>query len=373
MRRVQLRGGARWPHARRTRVGGVRGHVWAPQTKVRRPDRLARYVARRSRAPYLRRWALIIALALYADQRADEGRRAWARPGSRACAGPSRGRPEPGRRERRPPRRARRRPGTSTASPRSRPAELRSMSRPVSSPATRCRRPNQSLARAPAARSGSPRADPRGARAGGARTSLRSPPDRAGPSEAARRTPPRAAPSVREAPHESDAVLRDRKSLVGPGRRQRGPGLQMQLVGGPDEARAERARNRSCHPWIDCTSARASSAVTAAQRGQALAVAREAHRHDRRAGDRGVQRASSCTDRSRWRHRSSPGRARSARACGCPHGRGAPYGRSSRLTFGAGRGGDGAAPGRSRGRRRRAGRAAAPRCARAPPRRDRSA
>src|ERR1700675_3586738 len=50
-------------NARRTRVRGVRGHVWAPQTKVRRPDRLARYVARRSRAPYLRRWALLIALA----------------------------------------------------------------------------------------------------------------------------------------------------------------------------------------------------------------------------------------------------------------------------------------------------------------------
>src|SRR6478672_3478261 len=64
MRRVQLRGGARWPHARPTRVGGVRGHVWAPQTKVRRPACLARYVARRSRAPYLRRWALLIALAL---------------------------------------------------------------------------------------------------------------------------------------------------------------------------------------------------------------------------------------------------------------------------------------------------------------------
>src|SRR6185369_15478031 len=50
-------------NARRTLVRGVRGHVWAPQTKVRRPDRLARYVARRSRAPYLRRWALLIALA----------------------------------------------------------------------------------------------------------------------------------------------------------------------------------------------------------------------------------------------------------------------------------------------------------------------
>ena len=68
MRRVQLRGGARWPHARRTRVGGVRGHVWAPQTKVRRPDCLARYVARRSRAPYLRRWALLIALARRVDE-----------------------------------------------------------------------------------------------------------------------------------------------------------------------------------------------------------------------------------------------------------------------------------------------------------------
>src|SRR4029453_5204778 len=62
MRRAQLRGGARWPHARRTRVGGVRGHVWAPQTKVRRPDYPARYVARRARGPYFRRWALIIAL-----------------------------------------------------------------------------------------------------------------------------------------------------------------------------------------------------------------------------------------------------------------------------------------------------------------------
>src|SRR5580765_2833308 len=51
MRRVQLRGGARRLHARRTRVGGVRGHVWAPQTKVRRPACLARYVARQSRAP----------------------------------------------------------------------------------------------------------------------------------------------------------------------------------------------------------------------------------------------------------------------------------------------------------------------------------
>ena len=46
-----------------TRVGGVRGHVWAPQTKVRRLDRLARDVARQPRAPYLRRWALLIALA----------------------------------------------------------------------------------------------------------------------------------------------------------------------------------------------------------------------------------------------------------------------------------------------------------------------
>src|ERR1700675_1011600 len=71
MRRVQMRGGTRWPHARRTRVGGVRGHVWAPQTKVRRPDCLARCVARRPRAPYLRRWALIIALVRHHDAPAD--------------------------------------------------------------------------------------------------------------------------------------------------------------------------------------------------------------------------------------------------------------------------------------------------------------
>ena len=55
-------------NARRTRVGGVRDHVWAPQTKVCRPDRLARYMARRSRAPYLRRWALIIALGEVDDE-----------------------------------------------------------------------------------------------------------------------------------------------------------------------------------------------------------------------------------------------------------------------------------------------------------------
>ena len=54
-------------NARRPRVGGVRGHVWAPQTKARRPACLARYVARRSRAPYLRRWALLIALAVGHD------------------------------------------------------------------------------------------------------------------------------------------------------------------------------------------------------------------------------------------------------------------------------------------------------------------
>ena len=39
------------PHARRSRVRGVRGHVSAPQTKVRPSDNLTRYVARRPRAP----------------------------------------------------------------------------------------------------------------------------------------------------------------------------------------------------------------------------------------------------------------------------------------------------------------------------------
>src|SRR6185503_7870514 len=74
LKKVQMRGGARQPHARRTLVREVRGHVWAPQTKVRPSDNLARYVARRPRAPYLRRWALIVALAVSSEQVAsDEG------------------------------------------------------------------------------------------------------------------------------------------------------------------------------------------------------------------------------------------------------------------------------------------------------------
>ena len=55
MRRVQVRGGARWPHARPIRGSGA-------MSGYRRdsPDRLAHYVARRSRAPA--KWALLIAL-----------------------------------------------------------------------------------------------------------------------------------------------------------------------------------------------------------------------------------------------------------------------------------------------------------------------
>jgi hypothetical protein len=49
--KAQMRGGARRPHARRSRARGVRGHVWAPQTKVRQSDNVTRYVARRPRAP----------------------------------------------------------------------------------------------------------------------------------------------------------------------------------------------------------------------------------------------------------------------------------------------------------------------------------
>ena len=57
-----MRGGARESHARRKggrscSLRGVRGHVWAPQTKVRPSDNLQSYGARRPRAPYLRRWA----------------------------------------------------------------------------------------------------------------------------------------------------------------------------------------------------------------------------------------------------------------------------------------------------------------------------
>src|SRR4029453_7486899 len=80
LKKVQMRGGARRPHARRSLVRGVRGHVWAPQTKVRRSDNLARYVARRPRAPYLRRWAFIGSLRGY-------GRMRWVYgPGSRSGA-----------------------------------------------------------------------------------------------------------------------------------------------------------------------------------------------------------------------------------------------------------------------------------------------
>src|SRR6185503_2594878 len=57
LKKVQMRGGARRQPARRSRVRGVRGHVWAPQTKVPQSDYLTRYVARLPRAPYLRRWA----------------------------------------------------------------------------------------------------------------------------------------------------------------------------------------------------------------------------------------------------------------------------------------------------------------------------
>ena len=50
MRRVQLRGGARWPHARRTRVRGVRARS-GPRRRSSSADRLSRYVARRLMAP----------------------------------------------------------------------------------------------------------------------------------------------------------------------------------------------------------------------------------------------------------------------------------------------------------------------------------
>src|SRR6185295_5779450 len=70
LKRVQMRGGARRPHARRSRVRGVRGHVWAPRTKVRPSDNLARYVARRPRAPYLRRWAFFSILLDALEERA---------------------------------------------------------------------------------------------------------------------------------------------------------------------------------------------------------------------------------------------------------------------------------------------------------------
>jgi hypothetical protein len=63
MRRVQLRGGARWPHARRTQggraaAGGEASGYGSPGERERAA------LSARSRAPYLRRWALIIALGI---------------------------------------------------------------------------------------------------------------------------------------------------------------------------------------------------------------------------------------------------------------------------------------------------------------------
>ena len=62
----------------------------------------------------------------------------------------------------------------------------------------------------------------------------------------------------------------------------------MQLVGGPDEARAERSQ-KALLPPLDRLHERARLVIgDRPERGQALAVTREAHRYHRRAGNRGV-------------------------------------------------------------------------------------
>src|SRR6266404_7951314 len=64
MRRVQLRGGARRPYARRTLGWGSAGAMSGPpQRNNRRCGRLAANQAWRPRAPHSGRWALIVALA----------------------------------------------------------------------------------------------------------------------------------------------------------------------------------------------------------------------------------------------------------------------------------------------------------------------
>src|SRR6266404_3734419 len=65
MRRVQLRGGARRPYARRTLGWGSAGAMSGPpQTNNRQCSRPAPNQAWRPRAPHSRRWALILALVL---------------------------------------------------------------------------------------------------------------------------------------------------------------------------------------------------------------------------------------------------------------------------------------------------------------------
>src|SRR5258706_13505499 len=64
MRRVQLRGGARRPCARRTSCWGSAGAISGPpQMNDRQPDEIAPGEALRPGAPHSRRWALIVALA----------------------------------------------------------------------------------------------------------------------------------------------------------------------------------------------------------------------------------------------------------------------------------------------------------------------
>src|SRR5258706_11461463 len=63
MRRVQLRGGARRPYARRTLGWGSAGAMSGPpQTNNRQCSRPAPNQAWRPRAPHSRRWALLIGL-----------------------------------------------------------------------------------------------------------------------------------------------------------------------------------------------------------------------------------------------------------------------------------------------------------------------
>ncbi len=94
--------------------------------------------------------------------------------------------------------------------------------------------------------------------------------------------PKRAAELVLEAAHQADAVLGHGESLVGVGLGERGLGLEIDLVGGEDEATTQR-REAALLPLLD-RHHEASSLIRGQQSelGQPLAVPREPNRHDGR-------------------------------------------------------------------------------------------
>ena len=99
----------------------------------------------------------------------------------------------------------------------------------------------------------------------------------------------RAGEGVLEAAHEADAVFGHREALVLPRPGQREARLQIKLVGGPDEARAERVAELAL-PALDGAHEGARLLHRdRAQIGEPLAVAREPDRHHRGGRHRGME------------------------------------------------------------------------------------